>query len=290
MLCFAYPHPYVDPPLGDYFTVDEETGSGWNNVYTLGDIQNPHSTYIDFINNCPDPDLVVPITEEAILSAAYINHKLGLSGLSITSALNCVCRARQRSKIDTINPNMNPLWIRADRAYSLPDWQKCVVKAGSSTRGHGVLLADCLQNLDLSKLIQRVNQSAYYELARTARFMQTKPVTIIEHYIEGEQFEISGIIDKEGKICHWFNVLYQTWSQGKIIGYESVDNRKTDELRLLAEKIVKGFNFRGCGFNIEFRGNKVIEVHPRLGEDLGEYESKLSPGISSAQVLYDKLN
>ena len=169
MICFAYPHPYASPPEGDYFTLAEEFGSGWSNVHRIGDIQDPKGTYDEFRKECPVPSFVVPMTEEAVLSSAFINQQLRLPGLGLTSALDCACRSRQRARLHKINPDLNPKWVRADRIWTAPEWEKCVVKAGSSTLGHGVRI---VKHTDINKVklhITKAEQTAYYEIARTER-------------------------------------------------------------------------------------------------------------------------
>lgn len=281
---FAYPHRFVAPPKGDYYTLDEEFGSGWNNVYVVSPTQHPAVFYEDFVKQNIPGDFVVPMTEEAILASAYINEQLDFPGLSLTSAMNCVCRERQRATIDLVDPELNPKWMRADSLQTM-DWSPCIVKAGSSTLSYGVKKA-CPDTLVLA--IQEVRQSAYYELARTARVLGVKPITIIEEYIEGEQYEISGIVGANGEILHWFNALHQSWDSGRILKYQPALWPDTIKLRKLVEPVVRAFDFVNCCFNIEVRGNKIIEIQPRLGEEGGEYESLIS-SKSSTQVVYDVL-
>lgn len=287
-LIFAYPHTYVPPIDGDYTTLDEEYGAGWKNTFIVSPLQNPAAFYEDFIQQNIPHAPVVPMTEEAVLASAYINTQLGLPGLKLTPALNCVCRARQRAIIHNINPELNPKWVRADRLWSACKWKTCVVKAGASTLGHGVRRIVNTSSIRLT--IQEAERAAYYELARAERVIGQRPMAVIEEYIEGEQFEISGVVDSEGRITHWFNVLHQTWDKGRIFQYERTHGSKQEELQELVTPVVKGFGLTTCGFNVEIRGNKIIEIQPRLGEELGEYESLLSPDISSAQMVYNVLS
>lgn len=296
-LCFAFPHSYYDLPVGDYFTLNYEIGSGWLDEHQIPDPNVPQSLY-EALQELPyNPSLIVPMIEESVLAAGYANDKLGLPGLGMVQAIRCTYRAEQRKRIEEINPDLNPQWLKINDSNiaKFPDWLRedkpVMLKGPASTLNTGVIKLDRPPQsyYELFTYTDKVKQKSFFEIARLRRVVDA-PFCVIEEYIEEPQFEISGIVDKSGNICHWFDSLHQSWHDGRISKYDLCLPSKSDELKPIAEEVVTGFGLRGCGFNVEIRQGKVIEIQARLGEDTGSYEKLYSSEYSSAQLLYNYLN
>jgi hypothetical protein len=140
---------------------------------------------------------------------------------------------------------------------------------------------------DLQRIEQQLRRRTYDLIAKLNR-VNKKSLAILEEKVDGDSIEVSGIADRNGKVCHWFRQLAQEWVDNRIKQYRPVFET---ELNQYARQIVEAFQIKTCGFNIEFKGPpwKVMEVHCRLGEDGGNYEQLLSPEKPSAQWLYDAL-
>lgn len=293
-LIFVYPHTYEESPEGSYLTIAEEEGLDWPNTYVIDTGQDPFRFLSDFRKlNLPRAPLV-PLTEEAVLAAALVNSEENLPGLKISSALRAVCTDQKRKTIDKIDRNLNPNWKYVSEFSNSYDESQYVVKAVASTLSHGIRnYVDTSREefQDVRLVARKAEKAAYYEIARVRRVLRSElNTTIIEDYIPGPQFEISGIVNREGKICYWFNALLQHWDKGRISLYESCTKSKTEELRNLVSPVVEEFKFKNCCFNVEVRRNKIIEIQPRLGEEPGElYSNLLSSSSNSFQIIYDNL-
>lgn len=278
MICFAF--PVTSPPEGSYLTAVTELGSGWRGEI-VSDFQHPTRLKDDLQGE--EVSTVVPMSEESVLATGFANSYLGLPGLSLNAAMRCTYRLFQRTTIASIDPSLNPEWREAGTDLPSRLQRDVVIKAGASTYNRGIVFSDA----PTEEAVQKATQGAYYELARLRRCGVNRPSAIIEERLEGEQYEVSGIVDRFGHIVRWFQILRQTWDGDRIVNYEVVKDQ--DDLIGIARKLVHGFRLRECCFNIEIRGGKVVEIQPRLGEDNGSYYELLAPGESISQVVYDCL-
>jgi len=224
---FAFPHPYSDPPDGDYFTLNYEIGSGWLNEHRIPDPNVP-STLYEALQGLPyNPSLIVPMIEESVLAAGYANDKLNLPGVGVAQAIGCTYRVAQRKWIDNINPDLNPRWLEVNDSniVKFPDWLRedkpVILKGPASTLNSGVIKLDRPPQsyYELFTYTDKVKQKSLFETARLRRMINA-PFCVIEEYLEEPQFEISGIVDKSGNICHWFDSLHQTWHDERIARYD----------------------------------------------------------------------
>jgi hypothetical protein len=289
VICFLFPHPYADPPEGQYCTLDIEEGSGWNNVTLGGDVQDPYKT-LELIR-AVNPTVVVPHSEEAVICAGLANTELGLPGVSLDTAIACTSRVTQRERLEEeglgmLNPRWCPLTPDSCKEFS-KFCRNLVVKAPVSTLSRGVALVD--QYDDFLYIDQQLRRRCYDLIAKLKRVFPN-PISILEDYVEGDAVEISGIVASDGEVKHWFRELHQEWQDNRIKKYRPTLDTNMD-LRSYGRKIVKAFDMKNCGFSIEFKGPpwKVMEVHCRLGEDGGDYEELISPKKSSAQWLYETI-
>ena len=290
MICFLFPHPYADPPEGQYCTLDIEEGSGWNNVILGGDVQDPYKT-LELIR-AVNPTVVVPHSEESVLCAGLANTELGLPGISLGTAIACTDRVTQRTVLKSHNLSLlNPEWCRlvtGEYEAFVRAHESYVVKSPVSTLSRGVAFANQYDNV--TYIEKKLRRRTYELIAKLKRVGVNNPLALLEEEIKGKCVEVSGIVDLNGRISHWFRHLHQEWEDNRIKKYHIALDTK-EELNRLTRKLVAAFEMRGCGFLIEFKGPpwKVIEVHCRLGEDGGDYEELISPKKPSTQWLYDTL-
>jgi hypothetical protein len=192
------------------------------------------------------PRFALPLVEEEVLPVAFDKEHSNQIRLTKTCALNCTSRLAQRVALS--QTNLNPRWS------PLP-WSPGVIKAPASCNNNGV----CFNGV--SEHVWLLSQYAP-ELANFG---------VMEERLFGEAFELDGARCDDRTT--FFHPLRQHWNDtfNKILAYERVE--APEGIYSAAMQAVNAVGINNCCFCIEFRrtenGWKVIEIHARLGEDLG---------------------
>jgi hypothetical protein len=272
----------MKPPQGSYMTLDVAEGQGWRETLVSDGLEDPRKIIqLEFPEHV---DLFVPLTEEGVLAAGLLNSMRGLPGVQLETALWCTDRMAQRKRIDDLDFVEETKW----NIPWFPLNDKIVLKAGASTLNLGVNI------LDLTNQKEEAQRKAYMELARVRNFTTENPQPIVEQYVNGPSWEVSGTVSARG-VVGFFNTLNQYWSEDNRINKYAIvgEGNPRIELRNMAVQLVDHFHMKSCGFSIEFRGLsgkfKVIEVHCRIGEDGGDYYEKVSPNFNPIQQVYEAL-
>ena len=107
---------------------------------------------------------------------------------------------------------------------------------------------------------------------------------VVEDFIEGQQHELSGFVRLDGRAVV-LSRLRQVWgANGWIRDYAPAAVLDSD--RDLAQRACKALGLRGCGFVVEYRGEQVIEVNARLGEDGPLYDRLAADGVEQPTLFH----
>ncbi len=105
MIYFAYPNPYLTPPEGKYCTVDLAPNPGWRNLRIGPYYQDPQAVGKFLAHERPEPHIIVPLCEEAVLGCALG----GAASPHPTAAAICSSKFKQRAKISNSSlRHLNP--------------------------------------------------------------------------------------------------------------------------------------------------------------------------------------
>ncbi len=227
-----------------------------------------------FLIDSSEPgDLIVAGSEEAVLPSAMAVSQPPVReterrclGLQICPALRCTDRRLQRLALPTA---LNPHW---EVGLSIEPRFPLVLKAPASALSHGVQIVTYPEELLPAAIKVQAAGNPY--LDRFERLMGRSPgyAFISEEYLDGPQYEISGISGGEG-ILWMFAPLLQEWDPagGTIVRYQYVEDvRLAVNLARIASQAVAALGLSWCGWCVEIRGDKVIEAHARMGEDSPE--------------------
>lgn len=206
--------------------------------------------------------ILVPLAEEAVLPVGVATHPLALS---VEAALASSSRFTQRTALPV---ELSPRWSLSP----WPDAGTLVVKAAASQEGVGVMVIDDVQ--DATAAARRVRLGAAEELAWLAAIPTASTDTVFEEHLDGPQFEVSGVVGEPG-VCIMWDALQQRWSGGRILEYLPAPADRQRELVNVAEEAVVSLGLAWCGFCVEIRQGKVVEVNARLGEDELGYDELL---------------
>ena len=208
---------------------------------------NPYYVAVNSISEI-NADCLVCVNSEYELITAMKVEKLGVKGLSVPAALNCINRLMLRLALvgTGLNPKFRPVEI-------LPG----VIKTSFSSQNTGVYF---------------IHEETYSEVPAQLKvhFPELKAIGVWEEFVVGESFEITGFIIN-GEI-NYRRGYKQTWNsqRNRIIRFESKPITEFPlELTTLA---LKRLGLDNTFFDIELMlmddGTwKLIEVNPRLGED-----------------------
>lgn len=255
-----------------YFTMSE-INLGWNNPIYEFQFQEPRIIYSKIQNH--SIKRVVPFSEESVLLAGYLNDCLIGDGISLKTALNCSYRKTQRELLG----DLSPYWVRYEEFLEHPFFPY-VIKAPFSVLSTGV---EVVQNIDfdIENKIKKIRNKIKLDYIKLFRNQEYE--IIVEEYLSEPQYEINGIICENE--FFFFNVLEQVWNSGRIKEYKSVNSTIAEKSKEIAREAVRRVGLKNCGFNVEIRNNKVIEIQCRLGIENGDYDFLLSP----TKYIYDKL-
>lgn len=175
--------------------------------------------------------------------------------LSRGAALNCTSRLALR--VALASTGLNPEWWPYLYDPLLSGVGR-VIKAPASCANNGIR---ALLPTEHTALLESVAP----ELARFG---------VVERYVEGPQFEMDGFVI--GGRVHFFHPILQRWNDAgdRIVAYEREEPDKHQPgFREAVEMAVKAVGLDDAPFCAELRitaeGWKLIEIHARLGEDLG---------------------
>lgn len=199
-------------------------------------------------------DVVVPVTEEAVLPVVAAARETGARSMGWGAALACTYRARQR---EVLPPELSPEWMTVPFEGHL--------KRATSEMGQGVL-------------------HIHRDDARLAPWMDGPFESILERHIDGPQFEITVLVDGAQRIRCGVP-LRQHWA-GLITSYERCPEHQGDLVRV-ARKVVGALGLRWCAACLELRlskeGWKVVEVNGRLGWDPDPVQTGYAKGVFEGQ-------
>ena len=208
----------------------------------------------EFWNTPPvakEPAFAMALCEEAVLQTAFSPLFANLRRLSPLAALNCTSRYHTRVALDG-SPwaHLNPRWA------PLPAWyDRGVVKAPASCSNAGVF---------------HVRTNPY---AEQLKLYLEKPPAIIEEFVDGWQWEQDGFV--LANQAYFFNPLLQVWEENRIVEYRKPKAGVPVPLGLqdAVQQVLSAVQLTDSPFCVELRaspsGWKLIEVHARLGEDVG---------------------
>lgn len=218
-------------------------------IYWMG-APNPFFPDIQNSNSIINSDLLVCLSSECEVETAINCEQYNKLGLSVSALLHCTNRLSFRMALAGLELNtwFSPVNI------SPP----AVLKMSASTSNTGVYF---------------INQDTYtgvqYNMDQI--FPDLKHICVVEEMLTGTHYEISGFILKD-KV--YFRLPYQQrWNQykNKILEYTPADINiyPLDKLRLALKRLGLNNTF----FNMELvltadNQWKLIEVQPRLGEDV----------------------
>lgn len=216
-----------------------------------------------------DGRMVVPMSEEAVLPAAWVNScNRHLTGLTLARAQDTVDSLSMRSALEYARIPQ-PAWTcrpSGRRRYRSTPPGYGVTRLAASVRSSGVIVHGKSTNWpdSASRPVERLE---YFCGRRVYERMYEK-------YIDGEQYEVTGIIHTN-RAAVPMAVLHQEWDRpaGKVLQYQPVTGTwLKHHLEMIAGAAVHALGIRGCGYCVEIRGAPgrwcVVEVNARLGEEL----------------------
>lgn len=231
-------------------------------------------TALDFLS--PLSGLVVPLYEADVLPVGVIFDAYEARGLSWAAASRTVDRLLLRRTLDgDLSPQhgVSPQWDYGDL------WRQ-VCKARVSCGGSGVVVFDEIADADAAaeRAVLGAHEEIFalesaYSILGHASIPHPEVRVVYERFVDGPQYEVSGVVAEPGDVEIW-TPLRQRWFGGKILGYERSEG--WDEgLKAVAERAVANLGLSWCGFCVEARQGKVIEVNARLGDDGLGYDALL---------------
>jgi len=209
--------------------------------------------------------VAVPLTEEWVLACAVHNFHCP-EGLRTSAALAATDRHRQRTMLPG---HRSPWWEAVSSERML------VVKMRASSLSSDLLQPDTVAANRLAPLVGDLHRISY----------------VIEERVPGAQYEINGVVGWGGELLHHWQAVKQTWSAvtGKIDAYEPAPMMTQIGVQMLRETI-PALGLAGCGVNLEWRQDKIMDVHARLGEDPREiYTATWAPEGNPAATLIELL-
>jgi hypothetical protein len=231
-------------------------------------------TALDFLS--PLSGLVVPLYEADVLPVGVISDAYEARGLSWEAASRTVDRFLLRRTLDCdLSPQhgVTPQWDYGE------GWAQ-VCKARASCGGSGVVVFDDITDADAAA--ERAVLGAHDEISALeaaysvlghASIPHPEVRVVYERFVDGPQYEVSGVVAEPGDVEIWAP-LKQRWVGGKILGYERSEGWD-ERLRAEAARAVANLGLSWCGFCVEVRQGKVIEVNARLGDDGLGYDALL---------------
>ena len=199
-------------------------------------------------------DLIVPMTEEAVLVTACAIRDSDAKGLSMSSALACTDRMTQRSYLDYVG--LNPKW-------SLQGIENPVLKAPYSVKNKGVSFNGENVLGNVQPFLQRIQTLTGRKLGYLLK----------EERLVGDHYEVNGINAGSTDPIELFDPIKQTWSGDKITQYDKVEDLGlVRELAKVAVCTVSALGINWAGWCVEIMGPpfRVVEAHARLGWDDNE--------------------
>lgn len=236
-----------------------------------GTVHNTITT-LDFLS--PLTGVIVPLYEADVLPVGIATDVYGVQGLSWLATVRTVDRLMLRCSLDVdLSPSQGP-----GLCWDCGAEERYVCKARSSCAGSGVVVFNwpeenqaAAERAILGAHEEIFNLNAAYSIMGGDPFPDTR--VVYERYIDGQQYEVSGVVAEPGDIEIW-EPLRQHWVGGKILGYEqSVGG--DEHLKHVAARAVANLGLSWCGFCVEVRRDLVIEVNARLGDDGLGYDALL---------------
>ena len=229
---------------------------------------------LDYLS--PLTGVIVPLYEADVLPVAVATEVYGVRGLSWKAVSHTVDRFLLRR---TLDGDLSPQYGEAPQWDCGDPWRQ-VCKARASCCGSGVVAFDEIDDADAAaeRAVLGAHdeisslEAAYSILGRPSlRYPDVR--VVYERFIDGPQYEVSGVVAEPGDVEIW-EPLKQRWSGGKILGYERSEGWD-ENLRAVAARAVANLGLSWCGFCVEVRQGKVIEVNARLGDDGLGYDALL---------------
>jgi len=194
------------------------------------------------------PGFIMPLAERFVFDVATM--KSPARKLPLAAAVNCTSRLALRVALAVTG--LNPRW----RPVEL--FEDSVIKTAASAANLGVRFLPPNEYIG--------------HLAAIAPDLGS--LGVIEEKVDGAQYEVDGFVI--GGEVRPFHPLLQHWNEAgdRILGYERQRPPSSDWLAAVSAA-VKAVGIRDAPFCIEMRwvvqlGKwRVIEIHPRLGEDPG---------------------
>jgi hypothetical protein len=263
------PNIEVDPQIRTLVGTEDQL-SEWPSAILEPGACNDTSKTIEVILANNAGERVVPLVEKVLLASAIAGTKLGLkNSISLEAARNCTDRLRQRQALE--KTGLNPRWSVdgvGDLKYPL------IIKKPASARSSGVMLIKNKAGLTIFLKDKELN--AQEQRLHDVGFPPAHQF-IVEEYIEGDSWEVSGI--SRDKVVHTFPPIRQIWDP---------PTKWIDEYRLeappaglieAAVDAVEACGLKWAPWCVELKGTadnwKIIEVNGRLGEDGRGYYKKL---------------
>ena len=178
-------------------TVSEKEEPGWPGPVIGPDWRKPLEV-VDYLAVLVEPDdVLIPLCEEVVLPCWKVITSGNCKGYRNGPA--CVDRHRQRLALNSTG--LDPRWWTVEAAYFT---RPCVIKAPASTLSEGVQAVD-IDNPRVEALEMFCGKPDY--------------TAIIEEFIPGPQYEISGFFWDKGTMPFTSVPLMQTWEGDKIASY-----------------------------------------------------------------------
>jgi len=240
-------------------------------------------------------DSLVIQTEYGLLPGVLIAAERGLAAPSLRSAYACVNKWLCRRMLDAAGVPVP----RFELAHSEHDVHRfaarfpLVLKPIASTLGRLVMRVDSAAQIAERVRVLQVGLRDAPDVRRCAAFAALAGFDLdcdphrdflVEDFAAGAPFETDGLVFGERVDCFGATELIVTdGAQGFYIeGYLFPVPRP--DLEALTLRAIRAVGLSDAGFSIEFRGDRVIEINARLGEDEG-FPELFAAGLGAPPIL-----
>lgn len=218
-------------------------------------------------------DALVVQTEYGLMPGAILGDRLGLPSLRPETVMRCANRWRFREALK--NETQQPRYALASSVADVRRFGPfpVILKGMASTMSRAVVKAENPEDVEkfiarLADLPDIVRLQKFAALAKLDLGADPTRQFLVEEFVDGVPREVDGLAYE--MIVDPFGAVEQIPSRAGfyIEGYRFDPDRLSTVLPRTLE-IAFALDLDPCGFSIEFRGDAVIEVNPRLGEDDG---------------------
>lgn len=240
-------------------------------------------------------DRVVVQTEYGLLPGALLARARGEPAPSPEAALRCtnkwLCRrALHEAGVPVPRFALVSTALEA-RRFAAGRWP-IVLKPVASTLARLVTRVDSEAELEESVRLLRAALPESIEVRRCQSFARVAGLDLgcdptreflVEEFAEGPTLETDGLVF--GDRIWLFGVTGQIVSPPPLFYIEGyLFPVERPGLARITEQAIRAVGLRDAGFSIEFRGERVIEVNGRLGEDAG-FPDLFRAGLGSYPIL-----